>query len=267
LIEEALVRQALKPEESSGSSDIVEIVDAPDVFISHSSLDKQVAKALITTFEAAFAPIGIRCSSVPGYKFTTGGDFRQQIRAEVERSRVFVALLTPRSLRAPEVLFEIGARWQTGKTLIPLIAAGAEAKGFQGPLRVLQAMNCENYEDLKSAFTDTATALDRQFSATAKFNGSFSNLQKQSVDRAKAYLPRLQIVSAIWSSRSQSQDVTGQLRERIRDDVLMLEATTQNLGDPEFGKPKRLKVQYLYDGEPKLADIAEHDVLTVPGLS
>src|SRR5437016_7101037 len=104
LIEEALVRQALKPEESSGLSDIV---DAPDIFISHSFLDKQVAKALITTFEAAFAPIEIRCSSVPGYKFTTGGDFRQQIRAEVERSRVFVALLTPRILRAPEVLFEI----------------------------------------------------------------------------------------------------------------------------------------------------------------
>src|SRR5206468_12806698 len=69
-----------------------------DIFVSHSSRDEQLANALINVLETAFGDIKIRCSSVPGYRFTVGGDYRAQLRAEVDESRVFIALLTPASL-------------------------------------------------------------------------------------------------------------------------------------------------------------------------
>jgi len=77
--------------------------ETPDIFISHSSRDEAVASALINVFEIALPPVRIRCSSVAGYRFTVGGDYREQMRAEVDQSKVFVALLTPKSLRSPEV--------------------------------------------------------------------------------------------------------------------------------------------------------------------
>lgn len=86
------------------------------------------------------------------------------------------------------------------------------------------------------------------------------------MDRAKAYAPRLQIVSATWGGRSRSRDVTVELRERVHHSVLMLQATSLLLGDPAIGEPKRLKLENLYDGEPKVVDIAEYDVLALPDV-
>lgn len=46
----------------------------------------------------------------------------------------------------------------------------------------------------------------------------------------------------------------------------MLQATSLLLGDPAIGEPKRLKLENLYDGEPKVVDIAEYDVLALPDV-
>jgi hypothetical protein len=110
-----------------------------DVFISHSSRDEQLARALIKVLETAFGDIKIRCSSVPGYRFTVGGDYRAQLRAEVDQSRVFIVLLTPASLRSSEVLFEnwssVGCKWPVASALgcwSDTVIAQRIAEGFAG---------------------------------------------------------------------------------------------------------------------------------------
>jgi TIR domain-containing protein len=172
--------------------------DEPDIFISHSSRDEALASALINVFEAALNPVNIRCSSVAGYRFKVGGDFPEQMRAEVDQSKVFVALLTPASVRSPEVLFEIGARWGTKNKFLPLLAGGAKADLLKGLLRVFQAVECENYDDLKNVVAEAASTLGKTFQATPVFNGAFGQLQKASAARAQVYEPRLQIGEAIW---------------------------------------------------------------------
>src|SRR5439155_4669047 len=128
--------------------------ETPDIFISHSSRDEAVASALINVFEIALQPVRIRCSSVAGYRFTVGGDYREQMRAEVDQSKVFVALLTPKSLRSPGGLFEIGARWETKNKFLPGLAAGAKPELLKGWLNVFQAVDCENYNDFKTVMRE-----------------------------------------------------------------------------------------------------------------
>jgi len=90
-------------------------VQAPaiDVFISHSSQDIEVVKALIGLLRSALnIPNGrIRCTSVPGYALDPGAYVDGTLRREIKESAAFIALITPASLKSIYVLFELGARW------------------------------------------------------------------------------------------------------------------------------------------------------------
>jgi len=235
-----------------------------DVFVSHSSRDEQLANALIKVLEAAFGKIKIRCSSVPRYRFTVGGDYRAQLRAEVDQSTVFIALLTPASLRSSEVLFEIGARWGADKLLLPLLASGATPALLSGLLRVLQGVELENYEDLKTVMNQIAEVLCKKFSATSTFNGAFGVLRAESERRASVYSPRLQIREARWGARSRQRDVTELVRANLQKDKLVIQASVRTFDDPAPMEGKKLKVKYVCDGEEKEASVTEHDWLVLP---
>jgi len=235
-----------------------------DIFVSHSSRDEQLASALINVLETAFGDIKVRCSSVPGYRFRVGGDYRAQLRAEVDRSRVFIALLTPASLPSSEVLFEIGARWGAERLLLPLLAAGATPTLLSGLLKALQGIDLENYDDLKTVMLQIAEALGKSFSATSAFNGTFGVLQTESKRRATLYFPRLQIKQAMWGAGSGQRDVTEHVRRNVQKDTLVIQASVQNFEDPAPMEGKRLTVKYVCHGEEKEASIIEHDWLVLP---
>lgn len=235
-----------------------------DIFISHSSRDEQLASALIKVLEAAFGNIKIRCSSVPGYRFTIGGDYRAQLRAEVDQSRVFVAILTPGSLRSSEVLFEIGARWGADRLMLPLLAAGATPSLLRGLLRALQGVELENRDDLQTVMGQIAGALGKEFSPTSTFYGTFGALQTESRRRASAYSPRLQIKEAMWGAGARQQEVTELVRGCVQKDKLVLLASVSTLADPALGEGKRLKVTYVCDGEEREASVLEHDWIVLP---
>jgi TIR domain len=85
--------------------------DAPDIFISHSSADRQLAERLVDLFAFAMqlGPERIRCTSVEGSGVQGGDRFEERLRAEIAGARVFVALITPNLLHSHYALFEIGA--------------------------------------------------------------------------------------------------------------------------------------------------------------
>ncbi|MDF2440409.1 MAG: hypothetical protein JWN98_1393, partial [Abditibacteriota bacterium] len=84
-----------------------------DIFVSHSSADEKVAKALIDLLRDAFRLDSnkIRCTSVAGYKLKAGAHTEPELRREVQQARVFIGLLSEVSLDSAYVLFELGARW------------------------------------------------------------------------------------------------------------------------------------------------------------
>lgn len=132
------------------------------IFISHSSSDEDLAKALIRLLRAAIAlsPESIRCTSVLGFKLPTGADVDAQLRNEVLEASIFIALLTERALDSTFVLFELGARWGMKKSLFPIMARGITGSKLDGPLRAIHARESSASEEIYQFLADVAKALN-----------------------------------------------------------------------------------------------------------
>ena len=113
------------------------------VFVSHSSADRRIAEAFVELLRAAL-PIGakdIRCTSIDGYKLDAGSKADEQLRQEVFDAPVFVALLSPTSMKSVYVLFELGARWATKGHLAPVMVAGLDSTHLKAPLSAIHAVS------------------------------------------------------------------------------------------------------------------------------
>lgn len=96
------------------------------IFLSHSSLDKNIARDLIELLRAAFPSLETRditCTSVDGYGFDFGESVNSKIIDGVKNARLLIALITQNSIRSYYFLFELGARWASKKDLIPIISS------------------------------------------------------------------------------------------------------------------------------------------------
>ena len=113
------------------------------LFVSHSSADAGCAATLVDLVRAAMqiSPEDIRCTSVPAYKLPAGTPADEALKMEAFESQVFVALLTPSSLKSTYVLFELGARWASGRRLCPVLTNGTVAEALRAPLKALHAIN------------------------------------------------------------------------------------------------------------------------------
>ena len=113
------------------------------VFISHSSVDEGVAAALADLLQQALAirSEDIRCSSVDGYRLPPGVNFKDILRSEVAGARAFIGLVTPASRSSEYVLFEMGARWGAGLTVVPLMACGSSTRDLPKPLTEVIAVD------------------------------------------------------------------------------------------------------------------------------
>jgi TIR domain-containing protein len=131
------------------------------VLISHSGKDEALASALIDLLRSALGllPNQIRCSSVDGYRLPAGVHSDTQLREEVNASRVLIGLITPNSLASPYVLFELGARWGAGETMVPLLA-GVSPNELRGPLSGFNALLCSSEAQLHQAMGEIGEHLD-----------------------------------------------------------------------------------------------------------
>ena len=134
------------------------------IFISHSSRDAELARALIDLLQAAL-PItseDIRCSSVDGYRLPGGVSTDEWLRNEVHDAELVIGLLTPNSLRSAYVSFELGARWGAQKRMIPLLAAGIAPDALEGPLGGINALDCGSDGQIHQLVEETASHLNVQ---------------------------------------------------------------------------------------------------------
>jgi hypothetical protein len=135
-----------------------------DVFISHSAVDVDIAKAVIDLIEKALKLKSekIRCTSVSGYKLETGADTIHQLKGEIFSSRIFIGIITEHSLESTFVLFELGARWGSRLPLFPLVCSPKDASLLKSPLNAINAMVASNEADLHQFINDVAKKLDVQ---------------------------------------------------------------------------------------------------------
>ena len=167
-----------------------------DIFISHSSADAKVAKALIDLLRDAFniEPARIRCTSVPGYKLEAGAHTETQLRQEIQQSRVFIGLLSEISLDSAYVLFELGARWGMMQSnyyggmgmsgmknkIFPLLAAGASGSIIRGPLKAYNALSCEKAADLHQLVAEIGKELGQSPGSAAAYQDKLETVIRTS---------------------------------------------------------------------------------------
>lgn len=107
------------------------------IFISHSSADRDAADAFVDLLRDALVGLradDIRCTSVQGYGLSAGTVFEEQLRREIAEAECLVALLTPAGQRSTYVLFELGARWQTGRPFLAVQMCGLRPESLKGPI-------------------------------------------------------------------------------------------------------------------------------------
>lgn len=133
-----------------GGDDAAMSPSTPDIFVSHSSQDVELASLLVQFLQSALLlrREQIRCSSVPGYRLAGGSDTDEVIRREVNGAKMLIGLLSPASLHSAYVAFELGARWGAGKPFKPLLAPGVDTNLLEGPIRSYNALTCDVTADL-----------------------------------------------------------------------------------------------------------------------
>jgi hypothetical protein len=86
---------------------------AYQVFVSHATADKWIARVLCEKLEAAGAVTFRDDRDIDG-----GDDIPDRLREEIERSQELVVLLTPQSVSRPWVFLEVGAAWFRGLRIV-----------------------------------------------------------------------------------------------------------------------------------------------------
>lgn len=114
------------------------------VFISHSHQDGELVKRLITLLGSALnLPSNqIRATSVDGFRLPGGSNTNEQLRAEVQDAKVLIGVISSSSLKSAYVTFELGARWGSGKPMVPLLAPDVSPDLLAGPLQGINALSC-----------------------------------------------------------------------------------------------------------------------------
>ena len=132
-----------------------------DIFVSHSSKDAKIAKALVELLRAALnIPANrIRCTSVDGYRLRGGAHTDQELRRELTDAKVFVGLITRRSIQSTYVLFELGARWGAELALVPMLVTSTDQDLLRGPLGGFNALACDSRSQIHQFVDDVAVHL------------------------------------------------------------------------------------------------------------
>lgn len=112
----------LKSKENDISGELTEFADRElDVFISYSSLNKNVADAVVSNFEQH----GIRCWYAPR-DIMPGQEWVTAIHEAINACKLFVLIYTDSSNESKQVANEVALAFNSGKTLIPFRLSEAE---------------------------------------------------------------------------------------------------------------------------------------------
>lgn len=151
--------------------DGIDAEDSLDIFISHSSRDSDVAEILIELLESALdlPSESIRCTSVDGYRLPGGVSTDESLRREVHNSEVLIGLVTPNSMESPYVLFELGARWGSDRSMFPVLTKGAEHEILGGPLEGLNVLDGNREAQLHKLVEEVADVLQLNSGKSSRY--------------------------------------------------------------------------------------------------
>ena len=75
---------------------------------------------------------------------------------------------------------------------------------------------------------------------------------------------KLEILEAKYYTANFSKDLTEKVIDKVVNNRLVLDATNEIDGDPEFGEPKKLRIKYKYGGEILEKEVEESQTIIIP---
>jgi len=118
----------------------------------------------------------------PGYKLEAGDDFEERLREEVLGAKVFLALITPASLKSQFAMFETGARWGARSNMTPIRACGAGdpdgPKNLSGLLAVRFITNGAELDEVLDVVGKIGSLLGMQASKPSVWNSDVAKFVK-----------------------------------------------------------------------------------------
>lgn len=217
-----------------------------EIFISHSSDDSDKAEALINVILKAFKleNKSIRCTSVAGFKLPSGVSTDEQLKQEIFASKVFIGIITSRSINSTYVLFELGARWGTTLPLLPIICDPVGTSLLRGPLKNINVLNATDASDILQFIYDLSEHLDIKPEDT------------------NAYLKEIEILKNLSSNSGYAEEeleIPKQKKKEVSDfdnaDALIKEHSKKEWPDDyemqvDFIENQRKAVEKLKRGKP-----------------
>lgn len=137
------------------------------IFVSHSSKDKDCAAAFVEMLRAGLLipPAQIRCTSVDGFKLSVGSNADERLRSEVFGCDIFVGLLSAEGMASVYVMFELGARWGSGRYMAPVRIAGFQNRDLKAPLSAIHSADGCSEAEVHQLLGEMASQLKIQLQA------------------------------------------------------------------------------------------------------
>jgi hypothetical protein len=229
------------------------------IFVSHSAIDLDVAKALVYLLRTALhlpSP-RIRCTSVDGNRLPVGVDTAETLRTEILAAEAFIGIVTPASARSSYVLFELGARWGADRFIAPVIARGLPHSQLPGPLTQLNALDLTSAAQVHQLLENLSTKLDIRLEPASALNDPISQL----VSAASANYPNEAITKSEGAALTQSPPGDSPSLQEIEILQMFVEFHDHHNADDVVKRfeLRRHKADYHLERLSKLRLIAHHD--------
>jgi hypothetical protein len=122
-----------------------------NVFISHATANKKIARTLAGALEAASKDVKTFVASRPG-DIRADKDWLREIERSLKNAGVYIIILTPESVYRPWVNFESGAAWFFDRQLIFVKIQALPRDEIPLPIMSRQVYALDDVEQLKAIF-------------------------------------------------------------------------------------------------------------------
>lgn len=131
----------------------------PTIFISHSSLDKELIRKIKDLINGRTSGTVDLFQSSDGESIPFGNNWIHQVEENLNKSKLMLVFVSPRSAMSSWIYFEAGFAYSKGVKVIPIGIDGVDIGSLKPPLNLLQGFNIASAEGLNNIIA----VLNREF--------------------------------------------------------------------------------------------------------
>lgn len=131
----------------------------PTIFISHSSLDKELIRQIKDLVNRRTSGTVDLFQSSDGESIPFGNNWIHQVEENLNKSKIMLVFVSPRSAMSSWIYFEAGFAYSKGVKVIPIGIDGVDIGNLKPPLNLLQGFNITSADGLNNIIA----VLNREF--------------------------------------------------------------------------------------------------------